>query len=314
MSLLDNNFEATQSNTKSCFQPSILEMLVIQNELNKRFVGEDWCKQANERTRVNYCAAILEEAQELQACNPAWKWWKKPGPVDHPNTCMELVDLMHFAMSEALAGEADLEQALPSESDITRLSVRINDAAEAVYETLFGSSKDMQVKGTYNRVLLQSALHALVASVLQGSSIRTEELEAEELDAEDPVAEHALPLSYETNTYTTMPIVNWHAFWSIAFHAGLSVQDVYITYLAKSVLNAFRMANGDKELSYKRHWFDGKEDNALLMEYVSNFVAKEDRFPSAAEVNEWLQTTYQSYLESLAKQGSVPVATDTSAY
>lgn len=60
------------------------------------------------------------------------------------------------------------------------------------------------------------------------------------------------------------------------FHIGLfarlmagvnmSFEQLYRGYVGKNVLNFFRQDNGYKDGSYRKHWFDGREDNEHLVE------------------------------------------------
>ncbi|KNH07443.1 dUTP diphosphatase [Perkinsela sp. CCAP 1560/4] len=75
----------------------------MQNALN-RFIDPDW--KAN-RSLDDWALAITLETAELIESYP-WKWWKNiAAPADMKNVRIELVDILHFALSGAAQGGAD---------------------------------------------------------------------------------------------------------------------------------------------------------------------------------------------------------------
>lgn len=68
------------------------KLFEMQDSVNKATIGENW-KEGNEDWRL----AIMQESAELiDSFN--WKWWKK-GMDDIANAKIEVVDILHFAMS-----------------------------------------------------------------------------------------------------------------------------------------------------------------------------------------------------------------------
>lgn len=71
---------------------------------------------------------------------------------------------------------------------------------------------------------------------------------------------------------------------------GISIDELYVSYIGKNVLNFFRQDHGYKDGSYIKVW-DGKEDNHHLAEIVANtdpndpnikdtiYKALQDRYP-----------------------------------
>ena len=57
---------------------------------------------------------------------------------------------------------------------------------------------------------------------------------------------------------------------------------LYECYIAKNVLNRFRQNNGYKEGSYKKNW-NGREDNEVMSEILSNGVSTIDEIYAALE-------------------------------
>lgn len=59
---------------------------------------------------------------------------------------------------------------------------------------------------------------------------------------------------------------------------GLSETDLYRMYLAKNVLNAFRLARGYRTGDYRKHWHDGREDNAHLADLAAGLDPDAESF------------------------------------
>ena len=72
------------------------------------------------------------------------------------------------------------------------------------------------------------------------------------------------------------------------FHLGLfgrlmagvnmSFDQLYRGYVGKNVLNFFRQDHGYKDGTYKKHWFDGREDNEHLVESIQSLDATSATF------------------------------------
>ena len=61
---------------------------------------------------------------------------------------------------------------------------------------------------------------------------------------------------------------NSDLFFHICKLAKLPSEDLYKQYLGKNVLNFFRQNNGYKEGTYKKTWFDSREDNEHLVDVL----------------------------------------------
>ena len=77
----------------------LIIMLELQDAMNSR-VNSDWREANNEWYRAIWteCAEMLDHY--------GWKWWKHQQP-DLDQVRLELVDIMHFAMSDYLLQEGD---------------------------------------------------------------------------------------------------------------------------------------------------------------------------------------------------------------
>ncbi len=81
----------------------VLEMLKLQQELNNATNGENWEAGITKNgKRIDWRRCIYLEAAELVDSYP-WKHWKNiDASPDYENIKIEIVDIWHFVMSEAL--------------------------------------------------------------------------------------------------------------------------------------------------------------------------------------------------------------------
>ncbi len=102
----------------------LLVMLEMQEAMNAR-VNADWRQAGNAWYRAIWteCAEMLDHY--------GWKWWKHQQP-DLEQVQLELVDIMHFAMSDYLLEDADndavaeriqAELSRPAKNDDVRLAI-----------------------------------------------------------------------------------------------------------------------------------------------------------------------------------------------
>lgn len=81
----------------------ILQMLQLQQELNDATNGQDWEKGITKNGKIiDWRRCIYLECSELIDSYP-WKHWKSiDAKADYNNIKIEVVDIWHFIMSEAL--------------------------------------------------------------------------------------------------------------------------------------------------------------------------------------------------------------------
>lgn len=81
----------------------ILQMLELQQELNDATNGVDWEQGTTKNgKKIDWRRCIYLEAAELVDSYP-WKHWKNiDASPDYANVKIEIVDIWHFVMSEAL--------------------------------------------------------------------------------------------------------------------------------------------------------------------------------------------------------------------
>lgn len=84
---------------KPVFSDSQLSVLIrMQDQLNKRTIGDDWVNGKQDFL----LAAGIEAAEAID--HHGWKWWKANTP-DMDQLRMELVDILHFVLSDAIRCE-----------------------------------------------------------------------------------------------------------------------------------------------------------------------------------------------------------------
>ena len=109
-------------------------MLEMQDAMNSR-VNPDWRQAGNAWYRAIWteCAEMLDHY--------GWKWWKHQRP-DFEQVRLELVDIMHFAMSDYLLQDEDLDSVAGRiEAELTdpRRDDDIRRAIEAMAQSTIAS-------------------------------------------------------------------------------------------------------------------------------------------------------------------------------
>jgi dUTP pyrophosphatase len=80
----------------------VVKLAGLQNALN-RYIDPEWRKN---RTPDDWALAVTLECAELIDSYP-WKWWKgTKSPADFDNIKIELVDILHFALSGCMQVDA----------------------------------------------------------------------------------------------------------------------------------------------------------------------------------------------------------------
>lgn len=86
-------------------------------------------------------------------------------------------------------------------------------------------------------------------------------------------------------------------FISVMEECELSTDSLYLQYICKQQMNAFRQANGYKSGKYIKTWH-GREDNEHLFDFVRSVDPQSSDVQS--QVNVFLNTTYKTVLEKAA--------------
>ncbi|WP_370659587.1 dUTP diphosphatase [Gilvimarinus gilvus] len=89
-----------------------------------------------------------------------------------------------------------------------------------------------------------------------------------------------LRLDVEAFTAATLADQQFHLdlFGRLLAGVNMDYAELYRRYVGKNVLNFFRQDNGYKDGTYRKLWFDGREDNEHLVEVVEALDASAQSF------------------------------------
>ena len=209
----------------------VTEMFLAQHKLNCNLHPE-WWKQG-----WNFRLAIQMEAAEAIE-HLGWKWWKHQDS-NLKQAQMELVDIVHFLMSELMTQVGGT----PTEDDIEEFTTLVLRRVQSVEANLSAA----EAKGDLETLLrlLEPTQHLrllLLASVLE-----------------------------------TQVLVE--AFTRACYALDMPLETIYSWYLGKKTLNRFRWEHGYDDGSYRKIWHDGCEDNVHLeriLDSVSDDVTEQE--------------------------------------
>lgn len=272
-------------------------LAAIQASVNSAVTSEDWPTRASEAGQVEalernqvpiaYCDAGLDEGIELFRCMVPFKWWSGATAVDPENALVELVDILHFGLSEEIAG----------------VHAYNNEPLEiAAYAT----------PGLTLEQIYEAAAHAVLRPFVD------EEYDLDNLDVQ------LLDVNCQTSLFGFRRDVknllgamcydtfDWSSFWALCLSLGKTPELVASSYRAKAVLNKFRKTKGykngtcgwaDGNINYSgelyiKVWSDGREDNSHMMDFLASFINTEGRQPSEDEMNSFLESSYQQQVDA----------------
>ncbi len=136
-------------------------MLRLQQKLNDDTNGLGWEDGVTNRGKIiNWRRCIWLESAELVESYP-WKHWKSiDAKPDYENIKIEIVDIWHFVMSEALRLNK-----IERDGDIKKLSKNISSTK--AYQEFLGQNKDI-LDDIYKQI---SIVEDFVASIFSKASI-----------------------------------------------------------------------------------------------------------------------------------------------
>lgn len=226
-------------------------MFDLQHKCNKLLIAEDYVENTPENVDFNL-AADKEFFESFDHLN--YKWWKKD-LISLSQYALEMVDVIHFIISEAIVRSAQ------------NRGMSVSDAAEFT----FSHSHDENRKNMLNEfsAVLQAELNE------KGNTV-------------DEILVYITAGQRESFVSGNL-IDKLQIALTMAQLAGCTVEDVFNKYVAKNALNIFRASNGYKDGTYIKMW-NGKEDN----HYIEQFMQTNDMSqPDAVEqLNAYLTTTY----------------------
>lgn len=214
----------------------LAEMLTLQAEANA-VMDSQW--RATSASDVPYYrASFIESAEAVQ--HYGYKWWKAT-KSDLNQTRMELIDILHFCLSDILRNHAgkSIDEILLVISDTLIDPTPINPIGRFAKGLFFLEGvKPMRIG---NRRLYQLVdLHDLTFNDLAEQLVYTTLQNGE-------TSPHHLYLMFEKLDMTPV--------------------EVHGLYAGKNALNKFRTASGQLQNEYFKIW-DGREDNEHLTDYI----------------------------------------------
>lgn len=164
-----------------------------------------------------------------------WKWWKKQ-EADMENVQIEVVDIWHFIMSYILLRYKDAGEAV--------------EGKEIVYflKGVNGDFTEIDVKGEYINHYL-------------GETDRNKKI----IFLAERVAEGFLKQNIEEGVF----------FFGLLVRNSISLDNLYLLYIGKNILNHIRQEKGYNSGEYKKV-INGKEDNQYLFELVRKVSSREE--------------------------------------
>jgi dimeric dUTPase (all-alpha-NTP-PPase superfamily) len=143
-------------NVRVNMKQKITTMLELQDSMNSK-VNPDWRNAGN----AWYRAIWIEAAEMLE--HYGWKWWKKQQP-DIMQVKLEVVDIVHFALSIRLQSEGSLDQVAEGIADEFAMAETADDIKTTI-ELL--AQKTLQDKGAH---------FSIIAGVMQHLNMPFDEL------------------------------------------------------------------------------------------------------------------------------------------
>lgn len=234
----------------------IEEMMTIQTEVNNK-VDKDW----KSKEREWYRAACVECAELLDSIG--YKWWKHSPTIDYENSKTELVDIFHFILSICIENHISSGTVALLWSPFEKNIVMSSNPYIENYDKYDKEETKVEIEDEKERtrlVLCRSIDHLMLAFL--------------EYHYIDRNLELVIDIFSECCTLCDM-----------------TLEDLYLRYINKSVLNNFRQDNGYKEGTYIKDW-NGKEDNEVLLELAASFDSS-----LREEINyfSWLYSQLQEY-------------------
>ena len=214
----------------------LLEILNLQYSANDSMAG-DWT-QHDLFTLPFFRASYIEAVEAIQ--HHGFKWWKNKTP-DVPQIKMELIDILHFALSDLLR-----------ESDYDAETAALREEAAAFDYVTFYSIGRHAGQSFDSEFTTPSPVGS--GNYLLGD-IHT-------MDFNDLCEQLIFDCLMTGSTSTRL-------LYCLFERVDLDSNEVHALFVGKNALNQFRTANGQKDDEYFKIW-DGREDNEHLSEFIES--------------------------------------------
>lgn len=228
---------------KEVLQSRISEIVNLQDMFNKKTNGEDWLLGVADNGRgIDWDAAIFMETAELIDSIDSWKHWKDTNnySYDVANMKIELVDILHFIISDMLA-------VFYNEEPETYKSKTVDILTEVFANTgdVWDEDSDLPVD--------DKLLTSVIVSIFKSIAAPTPETSR---------------LSSFYYSFRLIDHLSQRSGGSFTFEEMLNL------YIVKNALNAVRQDNGYSDGRYIKMW-DGVEDNIVATSLVNDSATYE---------------------------------------
>lgn len=235
-------------------QQHIIDVCRIQDQVNRISLGDDWKYKGYKQIEVDYAFAAVDEVSEFWRSALHYKWWAKAKDKDIDNAITELVDILHFGVSQEMIYQYYVNSVTDTDDAYALI------AAEAQRDAI-NANRYLEDRSSHEFSLPDVSLRTAVKELLAGLTAAC-------------IEEH--------------DVFTWAPFWEMTYLIGATPELIVSRYKAKAQLNIFRQANGYKEGTYVKYWKDGKEDNYFLTEYLKTLT----EYPGDDEIQKWLTANY----------------------
>lgn len=230
--------------------------------------------------KLKWRRAINVELVEFMEHLNSWKWWKGPNP-DMRQSQMELIDILHFLLSDMMVKQFNISAAHARLDKMAASILQEQDrnntagqhtAIENDFSKVRASSGGVSVWDEHKQSIT-SKVGECFDFAIQLSAL----VPVKVVDFTDPEDVEDLNLEIEKAQVAALSDnFDVHMLLKLWKRLGFEVQELAPLYYAKNALNQFRQENGYKSSppTYIKHWFDTREDNEHLFDVVDTYAAE----------------------------------------
>lgn len=251
---------------KFCFnRDQLVTLLLLQAEANA-VMDEKWLNSTIQEIPY-YRAAAVESTEAIQ--HYGYKWWKRTD-IDLGQTIMELIDILHFALSDVIRFSNSSDYHYITLAEVLRsanLSVYLHEIGCWAEGFDFLEGLGAQEHSGYTHVYFTTDTKVL-----------------EHFTFNDLCEQ--LTFASLRDGRTNMGIL-----FLLFEKLGVTPSEAFNIYLGKNALNKFRTKHGQLSHEYYKIW-NGREDNEYLTDYI-NERTKQNIPITLPELESFLEDTYK---------------------
>lgn len=224
-----------------------VDLVALQNAANVKATKDaEWAVGS-----YAFYRKCWEEAAEM-VVHLNDNWWKNT-PFNLLQVQMEVVDILHFLLSETIMyfSHCGASEAQALERTAGAFLDASDDFDATVQPSILTAAAPARGGAPYQAFLFMAVEPFIKAVLNYSDNLYIDEdtvLTRDQVDDLEMLTVHQL-------------------FFKLAHHAGLSSKELVFWYIAKNTLNNFRQDNGYKTGDYVKIW-SGREDNEYLAEMV----------------------------------------------